>query len=105
MVVLVAVFVIVDAVLIAFAIARIAEAEATAGGPIPSFGIPDVPTPEPEETAPPAALAAQNRYIATVDGVTMWRSTLGSCEGSDADRKSTRLNSSHYQPSRMPSSA
>ena len=82
--VLVALFLVVDVVVIALAVARIADAEATAGGPIPSFGIPDVPTPEPEESAPPAALAAQNRYIATVDGVTMWRSTLGSCEGDDA---------------------
>ena len=84
MLALVGVLVVVDVVLLAHAATRIADAEATAGGPIPSFGIPDIPAPEPETAAPPAALAAQNRYIATVDGVTMWRSTVGSCDGSDA---------------------
>ena len=34
----------------------------------------------------------------------LWQSNLGKAKG-DADRKSTRLNSSHNSPSRMPSSA
>lgn len=84
MLALVGLLVVADAVLIAYAVSRIEQVEASAGGPIPSFGIPEVPTPEPETSSPPAALAARNRYIATVDGVTMWRSTLGSCSGEDA---------------------
>ena len=41
----------------------------------------------------------------TLDGepvVDLW---AGSTDDSGTDRKSTRLNSSHYQPARMPSSA
>lgn len=77
-------FVLIDIVLIASAVMRINDAESGANGPIPSFAIPDVPTPTPEPTGPPAAVASQNRYISTVDGVTLWRSSLGSCDGSDA---------------------
>lgn len=78
-------FILIDVVLIAFAIMRVASAESGGFGPIPSFAIPDAPTtPTPEPTGPPAAVASQNRYLATVDGVTLWRSSLGSCDGPDA---------------------
>ena len=45
--------------------------------------------------APTTVTAEEGRYTIAVDGKTV----------GVADRKSTRLNSSHYQPSRMPSSA
>lgn len=81
---LVVLFILVDIVLIATAVLRVGNAESGGFGPIPSFAIPAIPTPTPEPTGPPAAVASQNRYLATVDGVTLWRSTLGSCDGSDA---------------------
>ena len=84
MLVLVSLFLVVDVLLIAYAVTRVGDAEAGAGGPLPSFGIPDAPTPTPEPTGPPAAVASQGRYLSTVDGVTLWRSSLGSCDGSDA---------------------
>ena len=39
------------------------------------------------------------------DGVALINHGAMEIDGYDVDRKSTRLNSSHYQPSRMPSSA
>ena len=50
-----------------------------------------------------AALAAIGQRVLMIDLDPQGNATMGS--GVDKDRKSTRLNSSHSQQSRMPSSA
>ena len=48
-----------------------------------------------------AGVSAGDQLLVTVE----FDAELRTVDLPDADRKSTRLNSSHYQPSRMPSSA
>ena len=60
-------------------------------------------TPEPTPTTAPEQV--NSAAVVSSGGVTMVNSYLDENAGSTSDRKSTRLNSSHIEESRMPSSA
>ena len=59
----------------------------------------------PQLLVDPAAIAANVRRAAAVSGSPVMAVVKADGFGAGADRKSTRLNSSHSSPSRMPSSA
>ncbi|MDH6180221.1 hypothetical protein M2152_000403 [Microbacteriaceae bacterium SG_E_30_P1] len=81
-VILVVLFLLIDVILIGMAVIRMNQVQPGAASPIPSFD--DGTTPAPESTEEPVAEASSGRYLSTVDGRTIWRSTLGSCDGPDA---------------------
>ena len=76
--------------------------------PVAAFaagGLAGVPVLKPEKVNDPAVVARVREYPADAWVVIAFGQKLGMALREGRDRKSTRLNSSHIQKSRMPSSA
>jgi len=78
-------FLVLDVLLIGYALTRPATGGNDPLAPIPTFGATSAPTPTPTPTPPPEPLPeSAPRFMVSVDGTIGWRSTAGSCPGEAA---------------------